>query len=193
MSQHLRYVIVKQFLVNPKIIVGAVVASFVIIIGIIGVSGSSMIDSVLGQNTVSSESTGAALPLQIELANISILEVTEKAATIEIQFQVTNPNLKSIILQTIKYDLYENDMKVHSSQIGQRPLGMVDSSNYYTILSEQPTIIKEMITIKNTGNIQEFWDALTTNTPQWKIKGEASFNLSSITAGGENELFFEFP
>lgn len=193
MSQHLRYVIVKQFLVNPKIIVGAVVAGFVIIIGIIGVSGSSMIDSVLGQNTVSSESPKVALPLQIELANISILEVTEKAATIEIQFQVTNPNLKSIILQTIKYDLYENDMKVHSSQIGQRPLGMVDSSNYYTILSEQPTIIKEMITIKNTGNIQEFWDALTTNTPQWKIKGEASFNLSSITAGGENELFFEFP
>lgn len=193
MSQHLRYVIVKQFLVNPKIIIGAVVAGFVIIIGIIGFAGSSMIDSVLGQNTVSSESTGVALPLQIELANISILEVTEKAATIEIQFQVTNPNSKSIILQTIKYDLYENDMKVHSSQIGQRPIGMVDSSNYYTILSEQPTIIKEMITIKNTGNIQEFWDALTNNTPQWKIKGEASFNLSSITAGGENELFFEFP
>ena len=192
MSQHLRYVIVKQFLVNPKIIIGAVVAGFIIIIGIIGFAGSSMIDSVLGQNTVSSEST-VALPLQIELANISILEVTEKAATIEIQFQVTNPNSKSIILQTIKYDLYENDMKVHSSQIGQRPIGMVDSSNYYTILSEQPTIIKEMITIKNTGNIQEFWDALTNNTPQWKIKGEASFNLSSITAGGENELFFEFP
>jgi len=67
------------------------------------------------------------------------------------------------------------------------------ASNYFTILSEQPTILRETITIKNTGNLPEFWDALTNNAPQWKIKGEASFNLSSITAGGENEITFEFP
>jgi LEA14-like dessication related protein len=121
------------------------------------------------------------------------LEVNEKAATIEVQFKVTNPNYKAVILQTIKYELYENNVKVKASQIGERPMGMVDSSNYFTILNEQPTILRETITIKNTGNLPEFWDALTNNAPQWKIKGEASFNLSSITAGGEKEITFEFP
>jgi LEA14-like dessication related protein len=180
--------------VNPKIIVGAVVAAFVIIIGLFGFSGTSIIDDVSGRGIVSSsEAPIETLPIKIELENISILDVNEKAALIEVQFKVTNPNYKSIILQTIKYDLYENNMKIKSSQIGERPMGMVDSSNYFTLLSEKPTILKETITIKNTGNTPEFWNALTNNTPQWKIKGEASFNLSSITAGGENEITFEFP
>lgn len=179
---------------NPKIVVGAVVAAFVIIIGLIGFSGTSIIDDVSGRGIIpSSEAPIETLPIKIELENISILDVNEKEAIIEVQFKVTNPNYKSIILQTIKYDLYENNMKIQSSQIGERPMGMVDSSNYFTLLSEQPTTLKEKITIKNTGNSPEFWDALTNNTPQWKIKGEASFNLSSITAGGENQMTFEFP
>jgi len=69
---------------------------------------------------------------------------------------------------------------------------MIESSNYFIILNETPTILKDTITIKNTGNTPELWNALSNNTPQWKIKGEASFNLSSITAGGENEITFEF-
>ena len=179
---------------NRKIIVGAVVAAFVIIIGLFGFSGSSIIDDVSGRSIVSSsEAPREALPLKIELEDLSILEVNEKAATIEVQFKVTNPNYKAVILQTIKYDLYENNIKIKSSQIGERPMGMVDSSNYFTILSEKPTILRETITIKNSGNLPEFWDALTNNTPQWKIKGEASFNLSSITAGGEKEITFELP
>lgn len=70
---------------------------------------------------------------------------------------------------------------------------MLESSNYFTILSDRPTILKDTITIKNSGNFPELWDALTNNTPQWKIKGVAYFNLSSMTSGGENEITFEFP
>jgi len=180
--------------VNPKIIVVGVVAAFVIIIGILGFSGSSIIDDVSGKSIASSsEAPREASPLKIELEDISILEVNQKDATIEVQFKVINPNYKAIILQSIKYELYENNVKVKSSQIGERAMGMVDSSDYFTILSQQPTILRDTITIKNTGNLPEFWNALTNNAPQWKIKGEASFNLSSITAGGENEISFEFP
>ncbi len=84
-------------------------------------------------------------------------------------------------------------MRVAVSQLGDRPVEMIESSNYFTILSETPTILRDTITIKNTGNTPELWEALTNNTPVWKIKGEAFFNLSSITAGGENEITFEFP
>ena len=179
---------------NPKLIVGGVVGAFAIIIGIIGFSGSSFIDDVSGGSIVSpSEAPREALPLEIELDDISILEVDENAASIEIKFKVSNPNVKAVILQFVKYELYENNVRIAVSQIGERPIGMVDSSNYFTILNKQPTILKDTITIKNTGNLPEFWDALINNTPQWKINGEASFNLSSITAGGENEITFEFP
>jgi len=179
---------------NPKIVVGGVVAVFAIIVGIIGVSGSSFIDDTSGGNIISpSETPRLALPLEFELEDISILEVDDKAARIQVEFKVINPNFKSVILQVITYDLYENDIRVAISQIGERPVAMLEGSNYYTILNERPTILKDIITIKNSGNTPELWDALINNTPEWKIKGEAFSNLSSITAGRENANTFEFP
>ena len=179
---------------NPKIIVGGVVAAFAIVVGIVGFSGSTIIDDTSGGNLVSpSETPREALPVELNLKNISILEVSEKAAVIDVSFEIINPNFKAVILQVIKYELYESGIRVAVGQIGDRPIGMIESSNYFTILSEQPTILRDTITIKNSGNTPELWESLMNNTPDWKIKGEAFFNLSSITAGGENEITFEFP
>jgi hypothetical protein len=69
---------------------------------------------------------------------------------------------------------------------------MVDSSNYFTILSNNPQIIGDTITIKNTGNTPELWAALSEGNVKWHIKGEAYFNLSSMTSGQENIIPFEF-
>lgn len=183
----------KIHLLNRKIVVGGVVAVFVIIIGIIGVSGSSFIDDTSGGNIISpSEAPRVALPLEFELIDLSILEVNEKAATIHVEFKVTNPNFKSVLLQVVTYNLYENDVRVAISQIGERPVAMLEGSNFFTILNERPTILKDTITIKNSGDTPELWDALMSNTPEWKITGEAFSNLSSITAGRENENTFEF-
>jgi len=179
---------------NRKIIFGGIIAAFAIVFGIVALSGSTIIDDVSGGNILSpSEVPRQTLPIKIELEDISILEVNNKAATIKIAFKITNPNFKSVILQVVTYDLYENDVRVKVSQIGERPMGMLESSNYFTILSDRPTILKDTITIKNSGNFPELWDALINNTPQWKIKGVAYFNLSSMTSGGENEITFEFP
>jgi len=176
---------------NPKIFVGAAVVAFAIIIGVVAFSGSSIISDT-GTFFPSSEQA-QILPLEIELENLSITEVTETAATLEIAFKVSNPNLKSVILQLVKYEIYENGVKIKTGQIGERPEGMVTGSNYFTILSEQPTMLRDKITIKNSGNTPELWSALMNNTPQWKVKGEAFFNLSSMISGGENHITFEFP
>ena len=179
---------------NRKIVVGGVVAVFAIIIAIIGTSGSSFIDDTSEGIIISpSEAPRGALSLEIELQDISILEVNDKAATIQVEFKVSNPNFKSVILQVISYNLYENDVRVAISQIGERPVAMLEGSNYFTILTDRPTILKDTITIKNSGNTPELWEALKNNTPQWKITGETFSNLSSLTAGVENENTFEFP
>ncbi len=179
---------------DRKIVFGGVIAAFGIVFGIVAFSGSSIIDDTSGGNILSpSEVPRQTLPIKFELEDISILEVNDKAATIKVAFKVTNPNFKSVILQVITYELYENDVRIKLSQIGERPVGMLETSNYFPILSDRPTFLKDTITIKNTGNSPELWDALMNNTPQWKIKGVAYFSLSSITSGGENEITFEFP
>ena len=96
------------------------------------------------------------------------------------------------MLQVIKFNLYAGDKRVTIAQIGDRPEGAIEGSNYYTILNTAPQIIGDKITIKNSGNDPEFWSALENNTVQWRIDGEANFNLSSMTSGHENIVSFQF-
>ncbi|MEE8180522.1 MAG: hypothetical protein V3T67_01640 [Nitrosopumilaceae archaeon] len=179
---------------NPRIFVVVAAALFAALLGVIAFSGQSIINdtSEEGFLFLPTDTSREVLPLAIELEDLTVLEVTDKFATLQIKFKVLNPNYNSIILQYINYHIFENNLVVHSGLIGEQPQGFVMSSNYIIILSERPTILSDQITIKNTGNTAEFWSALTSNTPKWKINGEAFFNLSSMTSGAENSITFEF-
>ena len=52
--------------------------------------------------------------------------------------------------------------------------------------------IGEKITIKNTGNMPEIWEAFVSNSLNWRVTGETYSNLSSLTSGQENILTFDF-
>ena len=132
------------------------------------------------------------LPLQVELHNLSVLEVDERSATLEIKFKVSNPNFKSVMLQLIKYSIYHDDSRIIAGQIGTKPGGFVETSNYFIILNERPSLIGEKITIKNTGNMPEIWEAFVSNSLNWRVTGEAYSNLSSLTSGQENILTYDF-
>ena len=179
---------------NPRIPVIGVVGAFAVVILIIAYSGTSVIDDTSGEARLGSSSGTIIEPLVIDLDEIIIKDVDERTAYVEIAFKVTNPNYKSVILEMIRYNVYEDGMKIGTKSIGDRaaPGGLVSASNYFTILSDRPSIIKDDFTIKNDGNIPELWKALEDGNPQWRVSGEAYYNLSSMTAGGENEITFEF-
>lgn len=176
---------------NPKIFIVAAIAALIVGIAIVVSLGPSILDEMPGTSLISSQQNDS-LPLEITLENITILEVTERAAFIQVEFMVANPNQKSVILNLINYQLLENGKNIARSEIGNRPEGMVMGSNYFTILSGASTKIMDEVTIRNTGNTPELWNALTKGSPKWKIVGEAFFNLSSMTSGGENRISFEF-
>ena len=46
--------------------------------------------------------------------------------------------------------------------------------------------------IKNSGNSPEFWENMQNDSVKWRVTAEAFYNLSSMTAGQENEAYFEF-
>ena len=180
---------------NPRIPVIGVVGAFAVVILVIAYSGTSIIDDTSSEIRIGSSDGATTIePLIISLEDIEILDVDERTAYIEISFKVTNPNYKGVILEMIRYNVYEDGMKIGTKSIGDRaaPCGIVAASNYFTILSDRPSIIKDEFTIKNNGNIPELWSALENGDPQWRVTGEAYYNLSSMTAGQENELLFEF-
>ena len=175
---------------NPKIFVGAAAGILAVILVVFTLTGTSVVSDVGGG--FFSPSTQEVLPLTIELFDFSVLEITEKQATLEIKFKVSNPNFKSVMLQHIKYSVYHNDARIAAGEVGTAPEGFLASPNYYIILNERPSLIGEKFTITNTGNTPELWETLAKNELNWRISGEAFFNLSSITAGQENILKFDF-
>ena len=183
----------KKLVLNPKILLGIIAAGIAGVIGVVALSGSQILNDV-SENGLGKISPApiTVIPIKTSLAELSVLSVTDEEATLQIDFEVTNPNHKSIILQLIKYELYYGNSRIIIGQIGERAEGAVDSSNYFTILSNTPQIIGDKIIIRNTGNTPEFWSALQANDVKWTVKGEAYYNLSSMTSGQENITPFEF-
>ena len=133
--------------------------------------------------------------ISIELEEVTILEVSERAAIIEIQFKLDNPNSRSVITQFLQYSLFASDdseeYKIGAGTIGSRPEGMVDGSNYYTLLSNNSIVLKDKLVLDYPGNSPELFSLLKGENTNWRAEGDVFFNFSSMTSGQENEIHFE--
>jgi hypothetical protein len=100
-----------------------------------------------------------------------------------------------VIAQLLQYSLYASDdseeYKITTGTIGTRPTGMVDGSNYYTLLSNNSIVLKDKIVLDYPGNSPELMAILENSDQSWRVEGSVFFNLSSMTSGQENEMHFE--
>ena len=182
---------------NRKIFLAVAVVVFVAILGGILWVGPTMIIAPQGEIPAENQSITQVEPLKIELVDISVTEISPRAAKIKIAFKIINPNPRAVIVQTLDYQLYETGYseseQLSGGQIGSRPTGMVElGSNYYVLLGENSILLKDTIYLKNSGNTPELWTALEDGTATWRISGDVFYNLSSMISGQENELHFEF-
>ena len=181
---------------NPKIFVVVAVVILAVILGGILVGGPTMVipsqENIPGPQNISE-----AQPIQIELEDISVESISERTATIKIAFEISNPNPRSVIVQTMDYQLFETDYsdseQISGGEIGSRPTGMVEfGSNYYTLLGERSIILRDTITLKGSENTPQLWTILRDDNQSWRVSGDVFYNLSSMTSGQENVLNFEF-
>ncbi len=183
---------------NRKIFLGVAVVVLIVILGAIGAGvGSIKITESQDEDISETQSTPQIKPLQIELEDISVTKISERAATIKIAFEIINPNPGAVIVQTMDYQLFETGYseteQISGGEIGSRPTGMVEfGSNYYVLLGNNSIILKDTINLKNSGNTPELWTNLEDNTSTWRVTGDVFYNLSSMTSGQENELHFDF-
>ncbi len=178
---------------NPKIFVVAAIAIMVGILGVIFMMTST--SDTLDEGSTQ-ELQNQVEAITIELEEVSILQVSDRAAVLEIQFKLSNPNSRSAIAQLLQYSLYASDdseeYKITSGQIGSRPTGMVEfGSNYYTLLSNNSIVLKDKIVLDYPGNSPELMSILESSNQSWRTEGDVIFNLSSMTSGQENEVHFE--
>ncbi len=182
---------------NRKIFLGIAVVALIAILGGILMEGPKMITELQDEDISKTQSTPQIVPLQIELEDISVTKISERAATIKIAFKISNPNSAAVIVQTMDYQLFETDYsdseQISGGEIGSRPTGMVEfGSNYYVLLGENHIVLKETIELKGSENTPELWATLRSDEQTWRVTGDVFYNLSSMTSGQENELHFEF-
>lgn len=177
---------------NPRLLVAVVIAAFAVAVGVVAVAGQSLIGELSSSGLVPRGEAGA-MPIEIQLGTISIQEVDNRFATVDIAFTVTNPNTQPVLLPLVSYRVYESGVQVYMGAIGERLDAIVVGSNYVTLLSGQTVTLEDSFTLRNTGNAPDLWDALVADAAEWSVTGEAVYALSSVTAGGQNEITFEFP
>ena len=182
---------------NRKIFLAIAVAVLMAILGGILWVGPTMVIAPQGETPTENKNVILVKPLEIELDDISVTQISERAATIKIAFKITNPNPAAVIVQTLDYQLFETGYseseQISGGEIGSRPTGMVEfGSNYYVLLGDNSIVLKDTIHIKNSGNTPELWVGLNDNTSTWHVTGDVFYNLSSMTSGQENELHFDF-
>ncbi len=180
---------------NPKIFVGIAITTLAVILGGILLTGPMIV--IPSQDNPGTQGNLEVKAIQIELDHISVERVSERTATIDIGFKISNPNPRAVIVQTMDYQLFETNYsdseQITGGEIGSRPTGMVEfGSNYYTLLGENSIILKETIELKGSENTTELWKVLRSDNPSWRVTGDVFYNLSSMTSGQENELHFEF-
>ena len=188
---------------NPKVFVFAAVLAIIGILDAIVLVGPDMQAPGQGNNN-SVENAPTIELLQVELADLSVTKINERSATIEIAFEIFNPNPRAVIVQTMDYNLFETGFSSYEQlaggTIGSRPEGMVEfGSNYYTLLGDNSIVLKKKMVIKNTASSSELWDSLQSEyengesgSAKWWVYGTVYFNLSSMTSGQENTVPFEF-
>ncbi len=160
-----------------------------VLVTIILLNQSNIIDEIT--SSIPHPTTTEILPLDIILDDISVTTNSNTDSIIKIKFKINNPNSRSVILQMLKYELYENNNLVKIGQIGELANGMVDSSNYFTILHNNGIVLTDRIIVKDSPDSEKFLDSIVSNNIKWEIKGKIFFNLSSMISGGENEIDFE--
>ena len=181
---------------NPKIFVAVAVAALAAILGGILMVGPT-VEVTSPENSEETPAVMQTKPIEIELGDIEVTKISERNATIEVSFVISNPNQRSMIVQILDYQLFETGYsqteQIAGGSIGTRAQGMVEfGNNFYTLLGDNSIVLKDKIVLKNTGNTPELWSGLEDGTSTWKVSGVVFYNLSSMTSGQENELPFVF-
>ncbi|WP_415309846.1 hypothetical protein [Candidatus Nitrosocosmicus sp. FF01] len=141
------------------------------------------------QNQAEFEANGQLLSQQPNYQNLSLSINSVKVIPVndelrlEVAFNAYNPNKGTAILETISYNVYLDDLRLSSGDVGSRTEGFVDSlESVFTIIGNQTIVLRDKEPL--TEEAQTLFD------PQGNLIEASSSNGSdSGTVAKINEVF----
>lgn len=129
--------------------------------------------------------------VKLNLQRVEIVSVDDEMATIEVEFDAFNPNQSSVVLESIRYNLYADGIRVAASEIGERPEGFIaGAGKTFTMYREFTLTLKDTVEVRNSELLTSIWQKLKDDNVQWRVSG-TFFVTDPVRAGGQ-ELDFDF-
>jgi LEA14-like dessication related protein len=183
--------------VEKKILVYVAIGVIVAILGVVAVLPSSgLLKNMISHNIKTPSALTSILtevkPLDMQYNGSSILSVTNRDATIETKFNMTNPNDNTLIIEMLSYDIYVNGVSIGHGQYGQKYEGASESSTYLPLTEHNSEIITNKAQLINDGNNPQVWSVLQNGTGQIRINGTAYYSTHSPFAGQSYSKDFDF-
>lgn len=127
----------------------------------------------------------------ITLTSVNIKQMDDQSVTIEVAFDVLNPNKNTLVLEQIDYDLAANGVKLTRSFIGERLEGMVTSTGQtYYVVPGLPLTLRDTVEIVKVERLTDVWYGLQDPDVDWRVTG--NFVITDPVRGGGKDVPFDF-
>jgi LEA14-like dessication related protein len=135
-------------------------------------------------------------PIDIKIKSVAPFKASnnKSAATLQVAFDVHNPNTNTMILDGIHYNLYVKNVHITSGDIGtEAPEDIIRSQNGFPIIANSTVTLKNTQAINNVNAIT--WENIAEGKANYIINGTYSYRQTAglQASGGANQFSLAFP
>jgi LEA14-like dessication related protein len=139
-------------------------------------------------------------PLDIKIKNVIVKKTNdEKSANVQVAFNVHNPNINTMILDGIRYNVYVNNALITSGNIGtEAPEDVIRSQQGFPVIGSSVVTLKDSQTVQRNNINAAAWDKIIVAGGAAAAAGAGGTYSFRQTAnlqasGGINEFNLRFP
>ena len=169
----------KDTVVNTKVIfaaAGGIAAAAIAIFFIMGMGNFRFPGN--SDNTLGANQTQQA-DLQLGLKDIIVEKMDDRNATVQVVFDVYNPNRSTAILETIHYLLHVGQFQMTTGDIGVSPEGFLSGQeNTFPIVGNTTVTLKNTQVAERNNLTASSWDSMVDGTAQYRVEGSYSYRLT---------------
>jgi hypothetical protein len=132
----------------------------------------------------------------LSVNNLAANQTADNIAEIQVVFDAYNPNMGTVILEAIQYNVFVDNMRVISGDIGEKPEGFVASQEgIYPIIGNGTVTLKDVQTVERNDLNAAIWDKIVDGRANYIINGTYSYKQTSSfqATGGDMEFNLTFP
>ena len=133
--------------------------------------------------------------IKLSIKNVAANETADRIAEIQVAFDAYNPNMGTVILEAIGYNVFVDNMRIVSGDIGEKPEGFVASQEgIYPIIGNGTVTLKDVQTVERNDMNAAIWDKLVDGSASYIINGSYSYKQTSSfqATGGDKEFQLAF-